>query len=382
MDCDYTAEQELLRKTVGDFARQEIAPHASNWDEAQYFPRELIPRLAALGLMGVTLPDQYGGAGLGFVDYAIAIEELARVDAAVALSVAAHNSLCAGHIFKFGREAQKQKYLPPLALGEKLGGWALTEPSSGSDAASLQTRAERLGSQWVLNGSKSFTTHGTYGDIFVVMASTGRSRGAKGISAFIVEKGTAGLTSGKKENKLGCRASDTAGLIFEECRLPEENILGKTGEGLANALEVLETGRVSLAALAVGIAQGALDCALKYAREREQFGRPICEFRGVQFKLADMETRTQAARWLTYRAAWLKDQQRSIARESSIAKYFASEAAVWVSEQAVQIHGGYGYIKDYPAEKYWRDSKVCTIGEGTSEIQKLIIARELLRSAP
>jgi hypothetical protein len=376
----YTQDQELLRKTVRDFARREIAPHSLEWDESQHFPTELIPKLADLGLMGIIFPEEYDGAGLGYVEYVIAIEELSRVDGSVGLSVAGHNSLCCNHLFLFGTEQQKKKYLAPLASGSKLGAWALTEPSSGSDAAGLRTSAVREGGDWVLRGSKNFTTHGTYGDIFVVMASTDPEQKNHGITAFIIEKGTAGLVSGKKENKLGCRASDTASLILEECRVPKENVLGRVGEGFTDALTVLDGGRISIAAMAVGIAQGALDCAVKYAQEREQFGKPISEFQGVQFKLAEMEARTQAARWLTYRAAWLKDQGKRIPKESSTAKYCASEAAVWVCEQAVQIHGGYGYIKDYPAEKYWRDSKLCTIGEGTSEIQKIVIARELLRN--
>ncbi|HEY3130660.1 MAG TPA: acyl-CoA dehydrogenase [Acidobacteriota bacterium] len=380
MEFAYTQDQELLRKTVRDFARREIAPHSLEWDESQHFPTELIPKLADLGLMGIIFPEEYDGAGLGYVEYVIAIEELSRVDGSVGLSVAGHNSLCCNHLFLFGTEQQKKKYLAPLASGSKLGAWALTEPSSGSDAAGLRTSAVREGGDWVLRGSKNFTTHGTYGDIFVVMASTDPEQKNHGITAFIIEKGTAGLVSGKKENKLGCRASDTASLILEECRVPKENVLGRVGEGFTDALTVLDGGRISIAAMAVGIAQGALDCAVKYAQEREQFGKPISEFQGVQFKLAEMEARTQAARWLTYRAAWLKDQGKRIPKESSTAKYCASEAAVWVCEQAVQIHGGYGYIKDYPAEKYWRDSKLCTIGEGTSEIQKIVIARELLRN--
>ncbi len=381
MQFDYTQDQELLRKTVRNFARQEIAPHSLEWDELQHFPTELFPKLADLGLLGVMFPEEYGGAGLGYIEYVIAIEELSRVDGAVGLSVAAHNSLCGNHIFLFGTEEQKGKYLSPLASGKKLGAWALTEPSSGSDAAGLRTTATRKDKGWVLRGSKNFTTHGTYGDIFVVMALTDSAQENRGITAFIIEKGTQGLVSGKKENKLGCRASDTASVILEDCYVPEENVLGKVGEGFFNALTVLDGGRISIAAMAVGIAQGAVDCAVKYAKEREQFGKPISEFQGVQFKLADMEARTQAARWLTYRAAWLKDQGKKIPKESSTAKYYASEAAVWVCEQAVQIHGGYGYIKDYPAEKYWRDSKLCTIGEGTSEIQKIVIARELLRNS-
>jgi hypothetical protein len=380
VDFTYTQDQELLRKTVRDFARREIAPHSHEWDEQQHFPLDLIPKLAELGLMGVIFPEEYGGAGLGYMEYVIAIEEISRVDGAIGLSVAAHNSLCGNHIYLFGSEEQKQTYLKPLAEGRKLGAWALTEPVSGSDAAGLQTTARKnAAGQWVLNGSKNFTTHGTYGDIFVVMASSDSGQGRNGITAFIVEKGTAGLSSGKKENKLGCRASDTASLILEDCHVPERNVLGKVNEGFVNALDVLDGGRISIAAMAVGIAQGALDCAVRYSIEREQFGKPISDFQGVQFKLAEMESRAQAARWLTYRAAWLKDQGKKIPRESSTAKYYASEAAVWVAEQAVQIHGGYGYIKDYPAEKFWRDSKLCTIGEGTSEIQKMVIARELLR---
>ncbi|MBI3940640.1 MAG: acyl-CoA dehydrogenase family protein [Acidobacteria bacterium] len=380
MDFEYTTEQELLRRTVRDFARREIAPHSLEWDEAQHFPIELVPRLAALGLMGITISQQYGGAEMGILDFVIIIEELARVDGGVALSVAAHNALCASHIFRFGAQDQKKKYLPALAAGGSVGAWALTEPGFGSHAAGIQTRARLEGGFWVLNGAKSFTTHGSCGDIFVVMASTSPEQGGRGITAFLIEKGTPGLTSGKKENKLGCRASDTAGLTLEDCRIPEGNVLGKAGEGLTAALQILEGGRISMAAMAVGIGQGSLDCALKYSKEREQFGRPISDFQGVQFKLAQMESRLQAARWLTYRAAWLQDSQRRCTLESSVAKYVASEAAVWVGEQAVQIHGGYGYLKDYPAEKYWRDSKVCTLGEGTSEIQKIIIARELLHS--
>jgi hypothetical protein len=381
VEFSYTQDQELLLKTVRDFARREITPHSREWDEAQHFPTELIPKLAEIGLMGVLFPEEYGGAGLGYIEYVIAIEELSRADGAIGLSVAAHTSLCANHIYLFGTEEQKRKYLAPLAGGKKLGAWALTEPSSGSDAAGLRSTARRGSNEWILNGSKNFTTHGTYGDIYVVMAATEPVQADAVITSFIVEKGTPGLVPGKKEDKLGCRASDTASVTLEDCHVPDEDVLGKPGEGFVNALAVLDGGRISIAAMAVGIAQGALDCALKYAQEREQFGKAISQFQGVQFKLADMEARTQAARWLTYRAAWLKDQGKRIPKESSTAKYYASEAAVWVSEQAVQIHGGYGYIKDYPAEKYWRDSKLCTIGEGTSEIQKMVIARELLRNS-
>ena len=298
-----TSEQELLRGTVRDFALKEIGPHVLEWDEAQHFPLELIPRLGELGLMGILFPEPNGGSGLGYVELAIAIEELSRVDGAIGLSVAAHNALTAGHIFAFGNEEQRRKYLAPLAGGKKLGAWALTEPSAGSDAASLQTRARRAGRQWVLNGSKAFITHASFADIYVVMASTDPEKRAKGITAFIIERGTSGLIPGRKENKLGCRASDTASLTLEECHVPEENVLGRPGEGFANSLDLLDGGRISIAAMAVGIAQGALDCALGYAQQREQFGRPIAEFEGIQFSLAEMESRTQAARWLTYRAA-------------------------------------------------------------------------------
>jgi hypothetical protein len=336
-------------------------------------------KLARLGLLGILFPQEYGGAGLGYIEYVSVIEEISRVDGAIGLSVAAHNSLCSNHIFTFGSDAQKLRYLVPLASGEKLGAWGLTEPEAGSDASGTQTTAIKDINSYVLNGSKTFTTHGTYGDIFVLMAVTDRSKGNKGISAFILEKGMPGLRAGKKENKLGCRASDTSEVILENCRIPTENLLGEEGQGFINCLEILDGGRISIAALAVGMAQGAFEASLNYSRQRKQFGRPIAEFQAIQWKLADMATEIEAARLLTYRAAFLRDQKRRATKEASMAKLYASEVGVRVATEAIQIHGGYGYIKDYPVEKFYRDSKICTLGEGTSEIQRLVIARQLLR---
>jgi alkylation response protein AidB-like acyl-CoA dehydrogenase len=390
VDFSLTDEQQQLQRTVRDFAQSEIAPHVMEWDEASRFPAELIPKLAELGLLGIIFPEKYGGAGLGYIEYAIAIEELARVDGSVALIIAAHNSLCTNHIYKFGTEAQRQKYVVPLAQGKKLGCWSLTEPEAGSDAGGTRTMAARqggagrTGSGWVLNGAKTFTTNGHYADVCVAMASTDREKGRHGISAFIVEKGTPGFRPGKKENKLGMRASDTSEVVFSDCRVPEENLLGKQGDGFVNSLQVLDGGRISIAALALGMAQGAASAATKYARERKQFGKPIGEFEAIQFKLADMVTEISAAQMLVYRAAWLADKSNAngggirFTRESSMAKLYASEAAVRVANEAVQVFGGYGFIKDYPAEKFYRDVKLCTIGEGTSEIQRLVIARHIL----
>lgn len=377
----FTQEQELLRETIRDFSVREILPHSVEWDETQTFPLEIIRKLGTLGMLGILVEPRYGGAGLGYPEYVMIIEELSRVDGSIGLSVAAHNSLCTNHLYLAGTEEQKKKFVEPLASGRKLGAWALTEPGSGSDAASARTRAHKEGDSWVLNGTKNFITHATYADIYVIMAVTDPEQGTRGISAFVVEKATQGLIGGRKENKLGCRASDTASVILEDCRIPSENLLGKLGQGFIDALRVLDGGRISIAAMALGIAQGALDCSIRYAQEREQFGRAISQFQGIQFKLADMATRVEAARLLTYQAAVEKQNAESVAKLSSMAKLFSSETAVWVSEQAIQIHGGYGYIKDYPPEKYWRDSKLCTIGEGTSEIQRLVIARELLRRA-
>ena len=371
-------DQLLLRQSVREFAEAEIRPHVRQWDEDQRFPRELVPKLADLGLMGIQFPEAYGGAGMSAIEYCICIEELARVDPAVSLSVAAHNGLCAAQIFMFGTEAQKQRYLVPLARGEQIGAWGLTESGAGSDAAAIRTTAVRDAGEWVLNGSKTFITHGSVGDVMVAMAVTDRDRGAKGISAFIIERGTPGMRPGRKEDKLGMRASDTSEVLFEGCRVPADHRLGEEGQGFINALQVLDAGRIGIAALAVGLAQGAFEAARDYAAERRQFGQPIASFQAIQWKLADNATRIEAARLLTYRAAYLKDQGRRMTLESAMAKLYSSEIAVRAAEDAVQIHGGYGFVKDYPAEKYFRDVKLTTIGEGTSEIQRLVIARQLL----
>ena len=379
MDFTFTDEQNHLRRSIHEFAEGEIAPHVMEWDEVSHFPIEIIPKLAEMGLLGIIFPESYGGAGLGYIDYVIAIEELSRVDGSIGIIVAAHNSLCSNHIFKFGTEAQKQKYLVPLAQGKKIGAWSLTEPEAGSDAGGTRTTATRDGKHWILSGAKTFTTNGHYADICVAMAVTDKSKASHGISAFIIEKGTPGFKPGKKENKLGLRASDTSEVIFTDCRVPLENLLGDEGEGFTGSLKILDGGRISIAALALGMAQGALDAAVKYAKQRKQFGQAISEFQAIQFKLADMATEVEAARLLVYQAAWLADKKDvRFTRESSMAKLFASEVAVRVANECVQIHGGYGFIKDYPAEKFYRDVKLCTIGEGTSEIQKLVIARQLL----
>ena len=378
MDFRPTEEQELLRRTVREFAETEIGPHVMEWDEAQQFPMELLSKLASLGLTGITYPEEFGGAGMSTVEYCICIEELARVCPAIALSVAAHNGLCTAHISMFGNDAQRQQYLPRLVRGEVLGAWGLTEAGAGSDAAGMRTTAVRQGNCWVLNGSKAFITHGRVGGVMVVIAITDRAKGHRGISAFIVEHGTPGMSAGKKENKLGMRASDTSEVVFENCRIPVAHLLGEEGQGFINTLQVLDSGRIGIAALSVGLAQGAYEAARSYAKERRQFGQPIASFQAIQWKLADNATRIEAARWLTYRAAYLKDRGSRTTKESSIAKLFASEIAVKAADDGVQIHGGYGFVKDYPAEKYFRDVKLLTIGEGTSEIQRLVIARQLL----
>jgi len=379
MDFLLTDQQRLLRSAVREFAEREIAPHVMEWDEAQHFPSELVPKLAAEGLMGIQFPEAYGGAGMSAIEYCICIEELARVDPSVALSVAAHNGLGAAHIFMFGTEEQKQKYLIPLARGEAIGAWGLTEPTAGSDAGGTRTTAMRDGSSWVLNGAKTFTTHGRVAHVMVAMAVTDRAKGHHGISAFIVERGTKGMSPGRKENKLGMRASETSEVVFQDCRVPLDHLLGEEGQGYVNALQVLDAGRIGIAALAVGLAQGAYEAALAYARTRAQFGQPISSFQAIRWKLADSATGIDAARLLTYRAAFLKDCGMRTTRESAMAKVFSSEMAVRVAEDGVQIHGGYGFIKDYPAEKFFRDVKLCTIGEGTSEIMRMVIARELLK---
>ena len=373
-----TDEQELLRRSIREFAETEIRPHVMEWDNAQHFPIELLPKLAELGLMGVQFPDAYGGAGMNALEYCVCIEELARVDPSVSLSVAAHNGLGAAHIAMFGSEAQKKRYLVPLATGRRLAAWGLTEPSSGSDAAAMRTSAVRDGQHWVLNGSKAFITHGKSADTLVLMAVTDRAKGAKGISAFIVERGTAGLLAGKKEDKLGMRASETCEVILQNCRVPVDQMIGEEGQGFVQTLQVLDAGRIGIAALAVGLAQGAYEAARGYAGDRAQFGRKIGTFQSIRWKLLDNASRVEAARLLTYRAAWLKDQGRKVTLESSMAKLYASEIAVRASEDAVQIFGGYGFVKDYPAEKFFRDVKLTTIGEGTSEVQRLVIARQLL----
>lgn len=379
MEFDLTEEQQQMKMSVREFAESEIAPHVSEWDETQHFPIELKPKLAELGLLGVIFPEEYGGAGLGYVEYVTVIEELSRVDGSVGISVAAHTSLCSNHIFQFGTEAQRQKYLVPLANGETLGAWGLTEPGAGSDASGTRTMAVKKDGGWLVNGSKNFITHAIHADTCIAFASSDRAKHSKGITGFIFEKGMQGFSPSKKENKLGLRASETASVVFEDCFVSDDNRIGDEGMGFVNAMEILDGGRISIAALAVGIAQGAYESALRYSAERQQFGKPISEFQAIQFKLADMATQLDAARLLMYRAAWMKDQGRRTTRESSMAKLFASEISVRVCEEAVQIHGGYGYTKDYPAEKYWRDSKLCTIGEGTSEIQRIIIAREILK---
>jgi alkylation response protein AidB-like acyl-CoA dehydrogenase len=373
-----TDEQQLLRQTVREFADGEIRPFVREWDEAQQFPSALLPKLAGLGLMGIQFPEQWGGSAMSAIDYCICLEELARVDPSVALSVAAHNGLGPAHIFMFGSDAQKARWLTPLARGEKLGAWALTEPDAGSDAAGTRTKATRDGDGWVLNGTKTFITHGKSADVLVVMAATDRARGAKGISAFIVERGTPGLRAGRKEDKLGMRASETTEVILDQCRVAADQLLGEIGMGFIGALQVLDAGRIGIAALSVGPAQVAFDCSRSYASSRKQFGQPIASFQAIQWKLADMATRIEAARLLTYRAAFLKDRQQRTTLESAMAKLYASEVAVRAAEDAVQIHGGYGFVKDYPAEKFFRDVKLTTIGEGTSEIQRLVIARQLL----
>jgi alkylation response protein AidB-like acyl-CoA dehydrogenase len=378
LDLSLNEEQQLLKKTVRDFAEAELRPHSREWDERQEFPREVLGKLGELGIMGATWPAEYGGAALSSVDWTVILEELARVDAGVALSVAAHNSLCSGHIYLAGSESQKKAFLVPLAKGEKIGCWGLTENSAGSDAGGTKTTAVRDGSHWVLNGSKTFITNARIADTAVVMAVTDKTKGKKGISAFIVERGTKGFRPGKKEDKLGVRSSDTSELVLEDCRIPAENLLGQEGHGFIDTLRILDRGRIGIAAWSVGIAQASLEAAMSYAKCRKQFGLAIAEFQAVQFKIADMATKIDAARLLTLRAASLRDSGKEHTKESSMAKLFASEMAVEVALDAVQIHGGYGFTKDYPVERYLRDSKLGTIGEGTSEVQRLVIARELL----
>jgi len=379
MDFSYTAEQIQLRKTVREFAESEIRPHVLEWDEQQTFPLEAVKKAGTLGLLGAIFPEELGGAGLSYVEYSIAVEELARVDPSFALIVAAHNSLCTNHIYVAGNAEQKKKYIPKLATGEWIGCWSLTEPEAGSDAGGTRTAAVLDGNQWVLSGGKTFTTNAHYAQVCVAMAVTDRAASQHGISAFILEASTAGFRVGKKENKLGMRSSATGEVLFTDCRVPQEQLLGKPGEGFVDSLRILDGGRISIAALSVGLAQGAYEAALHYSKQRKQFGRFISEFQSIQHKLSDMATEIDAARLLTSRAAAMKDGGKRVTKESAMAKLFASEAAVRVANEALQIHGGYGFIKDYPVEKFYRDVKLCTIGEGTSEIQRLVIARQLLK---
>jgi len=380
MTFGLSSEQESLRREIRAFAAKEILPHVMEWDEHGTFPADVVKKMGELGLMGVIFPEELGGAGLGYVEYVLAIEELSRVDGSVGIIIASHNSLCTNHIMLAGNEEQRKRWVPRLASGEWLGAWGLTEPGSGSDAGGMRTTAVRQGDGWVLNGSKTFITNGSHANCAVVMALTDKAKGTHGgITGFVVERGTAGFRSGKKENKLGLRASDTAELIFEDCTVPAENMLGTEGSGFKDAMRVLDGGRISIAALALGIARGALDAAMKYATQRRQFGKAISEFQAIQFKLATMATELDAAWLLTMRAAQMKDAGLNVTLESSMAKLYASEVACRICDEGVQIHGGYGFIKDYPAEKFYRDVKLCTIGEGTSEIQRIVIARELLK---
>ncbi len=381
MDFGLNQDQLAIRDMVRDFARKEIVPRAAEWDEAQHFPRELFGRLGELGLLGVVIPESWGGAGLGYTEYAAVLEEIGAADGGIGLSVAAHNSLCTNHLYLYGTDELKRAYLPRLASGEWIGAWGLTEPQAGSDAGGTRTTAVRDGSEWVLNGSKNFITHASVGDAAVVVARTSKEGAHHGISAFFVPFDRPGVSPGRKENKLGMRASDTSSLVLEDCRVPAGHLLGEEGEGFIQSMHVLDGGRISIAALSVGIARGALDAAVGYAATREQFGKPIASFQLIRAKLADMATSVDAARLLTRRAAAMKDAGLETTRESSMAKLYASEVAVAVSEEAVQIHGGYGYTKDYPVERAWRDAKLCTIGEGTSEIQRMVIAREVLKAA-
>lgn len=369
----------LVEQSAREFAEKHIRPHVMEWDEAQIFPVETMKAMGHLGFLGVLVPHEYGGSGFGYQEYISVIKEIGRVCGSIGLSVAAHNSLCTGHILQFANHEQKMRWLPKLATGEWIGAWGLTETGTGSDAGGMHTTAVKDGDAWVLNGSKNFITHAISGDVAVVIVRTGKKGDSHGMTAFVVEKGTPGFSAGKKENKVGMRASETACLYFENCRVPEENILGAVGEGFIQAMKVLDGGRISIAALSLGIAQGAIDAALAYSQEREQFGQQIAKFQGISFKLAEMATKVHGAELMTRHAGMLKDEGKPVTQASAMAKYYASEICVEVATEGVQIHGGYGYTKDYPAEKFWRDSKLCTIGEGTSEIQKLVIARNLLK---
>lgn len=379
LNFEVSENQRMISQMVRDFGEKEIKPHMMKWDESQEFPISLFHKMGALGLMGVLVPHEYGGSGFGYHEYVTAIAEVAKIDGAIGLSMAAHNSLCTGHILQFANEEQKRTYLPKLATGEWIGAWGLTEPNTGSDAGNMKTVAVKDGDYYVLNGAKNFITHGKSGKVAVVIARTGKVGDSHAMTAFIIEKGTPGFTAGKKENKLGMRASETTELVFTDCRVHKSQIIGHEGEGFVQSLKVLDGGRISIAALSLGIAQGAFEAALKYSKERHQFNQPISAFQGISFKLAEMATKLEAASLLTYRAADLKNKGKSVNRESAMAKLYASEVAVEIANDGVQIFGGYGYTKDYPAEKYYRDAKLCTIGEGTSEIQKMVISRAILK---
>lgn len=380
MDFKSSENQELIKQTIRDFVEKNIRPYLMDWDESQYFPIEVFKKMGELGLMGILVPEKYHGAGLTYFEYVTAIQEVARVCGSVGLSMAAHNSLCTGHIMAFGNEEQKEKYLPKLATAEWIGAWGLTEANTGSDALRMRVVAKQDGDHWIINGAKNWITHGISGDVAVVLARTGEMNDSHGITAFVVDRGTPGFKAGKKENKLGMRASETAEMIFEDCKVHKSQVLGKIGDGFIQAMKILDGGRISIAALSLGIAKGAFDASVKYSQEREQFGQPISNFQAISFKIADMATQIEAAELLTMQAADLKNRGEKVTRQSAFAKYYASEVAVRCSTEAVQIFGGYGYTKDFPVEKFYRDSKLCTIGEGTSEIQKLVIARDILKA--
>jgi len=379
MDFNYTENQKMIAQTIREFGEKHIRPFIMEWDESQHFPVEMFKKLGEIGAMGVLIPEEYGGAGLGYFEYVTVIDEISKIDPSIGLSVAAHNSLCSGHIMQFGNEAQKKKYLPKLATAEWIGAWGLTEPNTGSDAMNMLTTAVKDGDDWVLNGAKCWITHGISSNVAVVIARTGEKRDSHGMTAFVIEKTTPGFAGGRKENKLGMRASETTELLFDNCRVPNENVLGKVGDGFVQSMKVLDGGRISIAALGLGITRGAYEAALKYAQERQQFDQPISNFQGISFKLADMKTELEVSELLIMQAADLKNRGEKVTLQSAIAKYYSSEVAVRVSTDAVQIFGGYGYTKDFPVEKFYRDSKLCTIGEGTSEIQKLVISREILK---
>jgi alkylation response protein AidB-like acyl-CoA dehydrogenase len=379
MNFEYTETQKMIAESVRDFAQQHIKPHIMEWDESQIFPVELFRKIGEMGFMGILVPEEYGGSGLGYHEYVSILEEISKVDGSIGLSVAAHNSLCTGHILQFGNEAQKKKWLPKLATGEWIGAWGLTEHNTGSDAGGMSTTAVEEGDYYVLNGAKNFITHAISGKVAVVIVRTGEKGDSHGMTAFVIEKGTPGFSSGKKENKLGMRASETAELIFDNCKVPKENILGKIGQGFVQSMKILDGGRISIGALSLGIAKGAFEASIKYSKERVQFGKPISEFQGISFKLSDMATEIEASELLIHKAAFLKNAKKPMTKIGAMAKMFASETCVRVANEAVQIHGGYGYTKDFPVEKFYRDAKLCTIGEGTTEIQKVVISRKILK---